>query len=399
MAEKESDTWKLIRSYAKGFVKGNTTDTLGAPVDLINEAIIRPAANILGLGDKVSDKPVGGSKYLREKFGQAAEDENLAETVGSLVSPGGIADLAIILPAFLTKSLATVRAATNAKKKGATDEDLLGEFGVFASPNYAADGVMRDYLPDTAAKLRYQTDSNPSGLNIEQNIWQQDRGPAAFIRGPYMSFKSPSTLPDVLDHSDLFKLVPDLDQTKIQNALFTSIDSAWYRQDTDTIGLGGAYKPENMLDALLHETQHAIQGRFGMVGGGNSGMFMEDKARVDKALSTLYSAEARLKKNASPELKESIRNSRRELEAINSGAFARYRSLGGEAEAFGTEALRRGQTNNVLDIYNTPIGDQFTITDPAQASKLDDDPVIQAILSFAENQQKVLEARKILSGK
>lgn len=97
MATTADELLNALRSYAKGAIKGNTVDTLGAPVDIINEAIIRPIA-----GARTSDRPIGGSKQLRELFGLAADDANVAETAGTLTSIGG-ASKAIVAAGMLRK--------------------------------------------------------------------------------------------------------------------------------------------------------------------------------------------------------------------------------------------------------------------------------------------------------
>ena len=79
----------------KGAARGLTTDTVGAPVDLVGGAL-----GALGLN--VGDAPVGGSQWMRKAFGQPVEDTP-AELVGNLLSaltsPGKAAtDIASLAP-------------------------------------------------------------------------------------------------------------------------------------------------------------------------------------------------------------------------------------------------------------------------------------------------------------
>ena len=78
MATTSDELLQAIKSYATGMLKGNTADTLGAPVDIINEVIVRPIATALGKADKVSKEPVGGSKSIRKLLGMNTDDANIA---------------------------------------------------------------------------------------------------------------------------------------------------------------------------------------------------------------------------------------------------------------------------------------------------------------------------------
>lgn len=79
---------QAIKSFATGSIKGATTDTLGAPVDIVTE-LIRP----LGYTEK---NPTMGSRWLRQLTGQSVDDANLMETVGSLFTPGGAMHAALM---------------------------------------------------------------------------------------------------------------------------------------------------------------------------------------------------------------------------------------------------------------------------------------------------------------
>ena len=92
MADKKDPAWQEVLA---GALRGLTTDTVGAPVDILASAM-----NALGI--PVGDKAVGGSKWFRDKLGQPVEDSGAA-TAGNLasavLSPGKASlDLAQALP-------------------------------------------------------------------------------------------------------------------------------------------------------------------------------------------------------------------------------------------------------------------------------------------------------------
>lgn len=70
---------QAAKDFGTGAVLGNTIDLLGFPVQAVGDAL-----NALGI--PVGDKPVGGTNWLRDQFGQVQPaDESLAQTLGSLV--------------------------------------------------------------------------------------------------------------------------------------------------------------------------------------------------------------------------------------------------------------------------------------------------------------------------
>lgn len=73
------DMGTAVADFLKGALLGNTTDLVGAPVQILGDAL-----NAVGV--PVGPKPVGGTNWLREKLGQKQPtDESLAQTLGSLV--------------------------------------------------------------------------------------------------------------------------------------------------------------------------------------------------------------------------------------------------------------------------------------------------------------------------
>lgn len=87
-----------IKGLGKGAARGLTTDTVGAPVDLVSGALS-------SLGVPVGDRPVGGSSWLRSILDQPTEDspsELAGNLLSSVISPGkAAADVATLAPLLL----------------------------------------------------------------------------------------------------------------------------------------------------------------------------------------------------------------------------------------------------------------------------------------------------------
>lgn len=233
-----------IRSYATGVLKGNTVDTLGAPVDIINEAIIRPIA-----GSRTSDKPVGGSKYLRELFGVQTTDANIAETAGSFLSAGGLAQAMIVAAARLGKVSDTAKTL----RKGGISEGTIFQ----ATGTYTEKGgkKAKAVLADDAAEI---TDKFKEAKDFEV-----------------------MKLTEALTHPILYNIYPELAKTTVSKA---GIEGAAFVPRYNHIRMG-AYTGR---DALLHEVQHAVQKADKTQGGGSADDIAFDLAIPYEQASKLY---------------------------------------------------------------------------------------------------------------
>jgi hypothetical protein len=230
MATTGDELLNAIRSYATGVLKGNTVDTLGVPVDIINEAIIRPIA-----GARTSDKPVGGSKYLRELFGVGAKDENIAETAGTLLSVGGAAQAMIIAAARLGKTADTATAL----RKGKLSEGTI----------FQATGTYRD----------------PGGKKVKAVI-PDDEAAVTQKFEESQSFR-PMQLTEAFTHPNLYMLYPELTKTTISKSAYS--EGAFVPR-YNHIRVGNNYSGEELRSVILHEVQHAVQKADKTQGGGNA---------------------------------------------------------------------------------------------------------------------------------
>lgn len=357
---KESNVLELIKSYARGVLKGNTADTLGAPVDLINELIVRPVATLVGMAERVSDKPVGGGKYFREKLGQTVEDANPAETVGSMISAGGAAKTAIILPAFLTKSIRDIKTAERALEKGISGDKVYETLGVFKLPENIDDGVMRSVLHPGLAEF------NPRALNYEGT-----------------NIHSIQTLGEVVDFPELYRLVPDLAESyKVIPRPGLPVNNAFHDPVNRVIGVGNASSKEDFMKTLLHEVQHGIQTKYNMNTGANPTMFYESVNKADQAQNTL----ARKAMAGDTKAREAFYK----LEDAREAAVKNYKKVAGEAEARAVENMRAdyGPITKPLTYYGDAYDLNRMILSPSQVPKVDSDPEIRRIIDEALDSQK-----------
>ncbi len=158
MAQPETDTRKdSLLQYISGVVRGNTVDTLGLPIDLINTAL-----SPLGLDSK---KPVGGSAFFRELFGQPPEPSNIPELLGTLVSVGGLTKAAM-LPAMV-KQHGTAKMFSEFKKEFYMSGEGAQAFGEGV---YTSDKLGKHYAEVAYSANKGRIERNKGELEALQ--WQ-----------------------------------------------------------------------------------------------------------------------------------------------------------------------------------------------------------------------------------
>jgi hypothetical protein len=284
-----NDLVNTLLSLAKGAGRGLTTDAVGAPVDIINM--------LLGaVGLPVSEEPFGGSKHIRGLTNQPKEDTG-TETVGNLLS-------AFVNPTTASTKVATIlpllggifmgeKSKTFSKGLAKTFEELE-KAKTLPTKSFQLTNTHRGPLDQ---KLRQEISDLPAELEADLKALE-DAGIEVVLR-------------DVLKHDDLYDAYPDLAHINLKSKAGTGGN---YNSDTDTIRIGLNQSPDDMLNVLLHEVQHAIQGKEGFVRGGNPSMMAASPA--------FQEASANLPKN-SPKKQEEVGLLLNEL----------YMRLGGEAEA------------------------------------------------------------------
>jgi hypothetical protein len=234
---------QMMKDYAVGAIKGVTTDLAGTPVDLIN-LVTSPVTQALGI---YSDKPVGGSKNLRELAGVGVEDANLRETVGNLLTPGGAAHAMIVGAARVGRDVdKALRLNSQMMAEGKySPEEIRGRV-------FAATGV---YADKSDAGLK--TVVSDTGLQVDPNV---------FMKNLKTSQLKPSadTLDKILTGSEaekLFTAYPALKKLKVDLDWGGSLGTASYNpgKKYPFIDIAKQESPEQFREVLLHEIQHGIQ--------------------------------------------------------------------------------------------------------------------------------------------
>lgn len=288
-----------LRSYAVGSIKGNTVDTLGAPVDIINEAL-RP----IGLA---SEKPIGGSKNLREVFGVGAEDKNVAETAGSLLSLGGLSK-AMIVGAAKIKDAATIDKFLKAESSGSSKASLFTNTGIYRDPT---DSKLRAVVSDVKTTIPADAVNLFSGQIKEHQV-----------------------VGSVLEGSEALKLYPRINVMKAKDYPDKVIGSGRYSSSQNAILAAANPDIDQLKATMLHEVQHGVQADEGFSKGGNPQMFEKfdtkaAQAKIDKFVED------------NPGLaSESVDRFREKVRTEKQKAYLQYENLPGEEEARFTGATR-----------------------------------------------------------
>jgi hypothetical protein len=292
-----------IRQFATGVLKGATTDLLGAPVDIIN--------TVLGsLGVPVSDKPIGGSKNLRELTGNNAEDASIAETLGTLVNPENAAKAMIIAAARVPERAAKyIDSVASGKQLSAADR--FTQTGVYADK----DQKMKTIISDRNSR------ANPDAFIV---------GEDGLLRA-----KPGTTLGQALNHPDLYAVMPELRTIPVEFGGVPRSGSMAGNNAQMTLGANDNKGLDNSIHSvLLHETQHAIQTIEGFGRGGNTRQFLDfDPASVQEKLN-------RARKTGDVTQIEAADRAAKKLSEKLSEARTRYMNLPGEQEARYTQETR-----------------------------------------------------------
>jgi hypothetical protein len=354
---KKVDVLGEIQKFVKGAVKGNTTDLVGAPVDLLNIPF-----ELLSKNSESTSDPAGGSKFFRQLLGMNPEDENLSETAGTLVSAGGLSK-AMIVPfmALAKKAGRTVeqqRTAQNMVKR-LTEEGIVNPDAVFnllkgyVETNKKGDVNVKGFISDASSQIntknldaftnssmkerqalskKMNSDNPEEAKQAERDYWKV----VAKEAGKEMRYKS-TNLENILQHEELYQMFPELRKMKITEMEPTSPNYGELQIRKKKDGTKSEelfinlyqhdYDPNKIKETLLHEVQHSIQRNTGFDLGGNVDQFVrpkiENALREQKALAK------------TPEEKQKLDLLERNLQEVY---FRQYRNIPGEQEARFTEA-------------------------------------------------------------
>ena len=376
-----------ISSQILNGIKRIPTAIVGGPVDVTN--LIMGFASGKGT-DGFVDTPVGGSKQLNKTFGIEESKDPIAaatELIGSMVSPS-LASKAVILPlSMILKDFSTFNKANKLANASVGATEVAPGVVAYRGP---VDDIMKAALSDAPAKLLESPNIKRTSSDVN---WQ---GPTMRISVPT---SSKAKLSEVLDHPELYKAMPELADVNIRND-FAGYKSGAYSSDSNTIYMGMHNTDEDFTSTLLHEVQHAIQDKTGMVRGGNPGMFIENQKALQTAITKARNmrdemadqlsrsntdgkmTRAELADSPLAEKKEFMQSIVDKLYKVDSNAYKGYTQLGGEAESRAVQSMftNTKKSINPLDHYDISID---ALTDPKSiGTKFDMTPEIQTIINF-----------------
>ena len=240
-----------LKGFGKGFGKGLTTDTLGAPVDIssmISEGIGVPISESFKTKE---GHIIGGSNSIRSTFGlNTQETDSPSEQFGvnaSALNPASLLKGSVVLGAGILRGITPSEAAKfgDLIRKGATPEELYDKYRVTQSPI----GSSRVDLDDRNAHL---SRTASSGVNSSSRFLMTQRFGSA---------------DKFLEHSELFNdpvIGKELKDTRIvlrRDAIDGTFVEGSFSEADNTIYL---YPRKDSTDrdivaTALHELQHKAQ--------------------------------------------------------------------------------------------------------------------------------------------
>jgi hypothetical protein len=305
----------------KGIVKGNTADLLGLPADVAN--LIKQATS-----KNSEPAPIGyGSAYFRKLFfGEGAvEDASIVETAGSMVSAGGLAGATKAMIVGAIPKLAFEGISSKSASKILTELDRLNT-NEQAVKFFQATGLFKG-VDD---KARAAISDAPAVLNPK--VFSKDRDELGKVP---IVLSGNTRLRDVLSHAELYKLYPQLKETRVVGDVKMRLNEASFNPTNNTITLGPQASSDKAMASLLHEVQHVIQEQENFVTGTNPNVLREFNAveLTPKRLQNLR----KLREEGNP---VAIRIAEK-LNADTRKAFAEYKANPAEAEARFTESTMK----------------------------------------------------------
>lgn len=376
------------------------TSIVGGGVDLAN-MVLGGYANIAQTiqgkpitreaGEGLVKNPIGGTEHLNSLAGIDSKSGGLTEDsvsgMLSALSPGGLAKGAMIVPAVLLKEGSAIRMAEKMLAKGTDPKAVWKELGIFKD----AEGTLKSVIPDEMAALKIRDDL---GGKIGQLSKSQDRIvedansklktlPNGKVSAPF----EPTRLGDVLDHPQLFEVFPELADIHVKSGASGGARGEFHAGKGE-IRMADA-DPNDFLSTLLHETQHGVQHTMGAENfGAAPAMFFRDLPTYNKASTeNNKQIEDIIQKsfnNPAPDMLEIRAASRinKVFKGAKDKAFSNYSATSGEVEARATQTMHElGRYDQFPpDVMDTPFSSQ--ILDPWTHPKVDDDPLVKAVVSY-----------------
>jgi hypothetical protein len=209
-----------------------------------------------GLPTGLRNLLLGGAELVNSPFTGTFGQNGLA----ALMALGGSAGLAAPTEgavsgvfagrAAKTADTAALARAMSMDSQGAHPQEILSNTGWFKGPK----GDWQFEIPDDQANL---------------NLDMLDQFNNGLFHIPLFE---DVTLGEVLNHPPLFAAHPDVANIPLKSTGLSFGAKGAYNEPTDTMYLAGA-APDDLLSTILHETQHAIQGRENFPRGASPAMF------------------------------------------------------------------------------------------------------------------------------
>lgn len=294
-----------IKEFATGVAKAVTTDLPGFLMDL---------------GDKLSGKTAtlgerDNSGKLFEKLTGVKSTGSPAEIVGGMFSPETAVKAMIVSAARLGKinKAIDLPEAERMISFGAPNTNVYGSTGVYKDKDFSR----KSTLSDRDATVKSEPDPQNKGKvrNIEPNFLQ-------------------TKLPQILDHPNLYKLYPELEDIKVlRNFTYPSGDAKYY-PGFKTITLGPADDADELKSMILHEVQHAVSNADNGVKGGTAKQFLSyDPQKLAEKIK-------KYKNDPDPSIVAAAYRLEDSSKRKQAEAFFKYQDLPGEQEARFTQSTR-----------------------------------------------------------
>jgi len=314
--------------------------------DTVKNAFALPGDVYSGKIDPMSDQGIERAFDLAGfmVFGPAPVAAKMADgTLGSFIGVKGMN----------AKQLRDLKEAQFLESKGIHPDKIFQDIGAFRG----VDNRWRFELDDSKAKFKhgwYHEEPKPAYVPADASTPKllEDQLSDLFKQEPFdpHAGKTATTLGEVLDHPDLYKAYPWLQDIPVIKD--TSVQTAHWNPNTREIVIGSA--EYNTKDVLLHEIQHAIQGEEGFAAGGSWGQagktyelkYAKDfKQQVENPLREIYN---KIKDRGGDATKAELAEINRLLPIVNKWkeyvaagdekAYQKYLNLAGEIEARNVEA-------------------------------------------------------------
>lgn len=296
------------------------------------------------ISDLISN-PVDFTNMVTSRIGETSEKIRKGDINESLnlLNPTGLGGglLGTIVGAEAKYSSQQILNALRRLGKGEDAKKVFEETGIYKGP---IDNAPKAHISDAPARIKLDV--------LTPNQFDKD------LFGVPLSSKL--TLPDILDHPELFAAAPELRDVKIKPSLGLGVNGS-YNPDTNTINFKATRAGDaqgDSLSTLLHEVQHAIQTSNGFSTGGNTGQFIADPKLFKDAKHGAYTLQAQ-KQSEKEALKaagkdtgdiddflKAIQDTITNFQRVESDALDSYLRLGGEAESRAVQVQHKNEVFN-----------------------------------------------------